>query len=159
MLWESWVTDQTVGWCIVLSKCVYSMLLGDRGFTTGFGDRYLMQNMDWLQEELGGFDDDYLVFDCPGEISFTNFTIVFYSHRRRRANRTIHAPSISTQFSAKLDTNGHSHECGLLGRISIYGGPLQVFWVCIVFCHDLLAMFILLCFQRSTVCYVSDGQS
>jgi Conserved hypothetical ATP binding protein len=73
MLWESWGTDQTVGLCIVLSKCVYSMLFGDRGFTTGFGDRYLMQNMDWLQEELGGFDDDYLVFDCPGEILFTSF--------------------------------------------------------------------------------------
>lgn len=30
-------------------------------------DRYLLQNMDWLEEELGGYDDDYLVFDCPGE--------------------------------------------------------------------------------------------
>ncbi|PPQ77290.1 hypothetical protein CVT25_010872 [Psilocybe cyanescens] len=29
---------------------------------------YLMQNMDWLEEELGGFEDDYLVFDCPGQI-------------------------------------------------------------------------------------------
>lgn len=28
--------------------------------------RYLMQNMDWLEEELGGYDDDYLIFDCPG---------------------------------------------------------------------------------------------
>lgn len=28
--------------------------------------RYLSQNMDWLEEELGGYDDDYLVFDCPG---------------------------------------------------------------------------------------------
>jgi len=24
--------------------------------------------MDWLEEELGGFDDDYLIFDCPGQI-------------------------------------------------------------------------------------------
>jgi hypothetical protein len=31
--------------------------------------RYLLQNMDWLEEELGGFDDDYLVFDCPGKSS------------------------------------------------------------------------------------------
>ena len=23
--------------------------------------------MDWLDEELGGFDDDYLIFDCPGK--------------------------------------------------------------------------------------------
>lgn len=36
-------------WCIALSE-------------------YLLQNMDWLEEELGGFDDDYLVFDCPGQI-------------------------------------------------------------------------------------------
>lgn len=25
-----------------------------------------MENMDWLEEELGGYDDDYLIFDCPG---------------------------------------------------------------------------------------------
>jgi hypothetical protein len=24
--------------------------------------------MDWLEEELGGFEDDYLIFDCPGVI-------------------------------------------------------------------------------------------
>jgi hypothetical protein len=29
---------------------------------------YLLQNMDWLEEELGGFEDDYLIFDCPGQI-------------------------------------------------------------------------------------------
>jgi hypothetical protein len=28
--------------------------------------RYLLQNMDWLEEELGGYEDDYLIFDCPG---------------------------------------------------------------------------------------------
>ena len=28
--------------------------------------RYLMQNMDWLEEELGGYEDDYLIIDCPG---------------------------------------------------------------------------------------------
>lgn len=25
-----------------------------------------MQNMDWLEEELGGYEDDYLIIDCPG---------------------------------------------------------------------------------------------
>jgi len=29
---------------------------------------YLLENMDWLEEELGGYEDDYLVFDCPGQI-------------------------------------------------------------------------------------------
>lgn len=28
--------------------------------------------MDWLEEELGGYDDDYLIIDCPG-------VYVFYS--------------------------------------------------------------------------------
>lgn len=27
-----------------------------------------MQNMDWLEEELGGYEDDYLVIDCPGAL-------------------------------------------------------------------------------------------
>ena len=22
--------------------------------------------MDWLEEELGGFEDEYLIIDCPG---------------------------------------------------------------------------------------------
>lgn len=25
-----------------------------------------MQNMDWLEEEVGEFEDDYLIIDCPG---------------------------------------------------------------------------------------------
>ncbi|KAH6914980.1 ATP-binding protein Fet5 [Coprinopsis sp. MPI-PUGE-AT-0042] len=29
---------------------------------------YLMENMDWLEEELGGYDDEYLIIDCPGQI-------------------------------------------------------------------------------------------
>ena len=28
--------------------------------------RYLLENMDWLEEELGSYEDDYLIFDCPG---------------------------------------------------------------------------------------------
>jgi hypothetical protein len=24
--------------------------------------------MDWLEEELGGYEDDYLIFDCPGKL-------------------------------------------------------------------------------------------
>ena len=25
--------------------------------------------MDWFEEELGGYDDDYLIVDCPGTVS------------------------------------------------------------------------------------------
>nr|VWO96906.1 GPN-loop GTPase 3 [Ganoderma boninense] len=30
---------------------------------------YLLENMDWLDEELGGYEDDYLIIDCPGELT------------------------------------------------------------------------------------------
>nr|XP_058963756.1 GPN-loop GTPase 3-like [Pocillopora verrucosa] len=29
---------------------------------------YLVQNFDWLEEKLGDVDDDYVLFDCPGQI-------------------------------------------------------------------------------------------
>lgn len=28
--------------------------------------RYLLQNMDWFEEELGEYEGDYLIIDCPG---------------------------------------------------------------------------------------------
>eukprot|EP01128_Nolandella_sp_AFSM9_P000850 TRINITY_DN10978_c0_g1_i1.p1 TRINITY_DN10978_c0_g1~~TRINITY_DN10978_c0_g1_i1.p1 ORF type:complete len:301 (+),score=85.32 TRINITY_DN10978_c0_g1_i1:87-905(+) len=34
---------------------------------------YLIQNSEWLEEQLGGFEDDYLIFDMPGQIEL-------YSH-------------------------------------------------------------------------------
>ena len=32
------------------------------------GFRYLLNNLDWLDDELGGYEDDYLIIDCPGQI-------------------------------------------------------------------------------------------
>jgi GTPase SAR1 family protein len=33
--------------------------------------------MDWLEEELGDYEDDYLIFDCPGQIElYTHFPIM-----------------------------------------------------------------------------------
>lgn len=29
---------------------------------------FLVGNMDWLEDELDDFDDDYLIFDCPGTL-------------------------------------------------------------------------------------------
>lgn len=48
-----------------MSECLAGIAAkaGTQIFNRG---RYLLQNMDWLEEELGGYDDDYLVFDCPG---------------------------------------------------------------------------------------------
>ena len=38
--------------------------------------RYLLQNMDWLEEEVGEYEDDYLIIDCPG----TSLVLVFESN-------------------------------------------------------------------------------
>ncbi|KAM3579786.1 hypothetical protein VKS41_007867 [Umbelopsis sp. WA50703] len=38
---------------------------------------FLLNNMDWLEEELGDYEDDYLIFDCPGQIElYTHFPIM-----------------------------------------------------------------------------------
>jgi hypothetical protein len=28
---------------------------------------YLAQNLDWLHDQLGDVEDDYFLFDCPGQ--------------------------------------------------------------------------------------------
>ncbi|ORY06299.1 hypothetical protein K493DRAFT_333186 [Basidiobolus meristosporus CBS 931.73] len=38
---------------------------------------FLLNNIDWLEEELGDYEDDYLIFDCPGQIElYTHFPIM-----------------------------------------------------------------------------------
>jgi len=34
---------------------------------------FLLSNLDWLDEEIGDYDEEYLLFDCPGQIEL-------YSH-------------------------------------------------------------------------------
>lgn len=29
---------------------------------------FLLENLDWLDEEIGDYEDEYLIFDCPGQI-------------------------------------------------------------------------------------------
>lgn len=35
---------------------------------------YLLENLDWLEEQLGSYEDDYLVVDCPGQIELYTHT-------------------------------------------------------------------------------------
>jgi GTPase SAR1 family protein len=38
---------------------------------------YLIQNIDWLEDELQDYEDDYLIIDCPGQIElYTHFNII-----------------------------------------------------------------------------------
>ncbi|XP_077297027.1 GPN-loop GTPase 3 isoform X1 [Arctopsyche grandis] len=37
----------------------------------------LLENADWLEEKLGDVDDDYILFDCPGQIElYTHLTVI-----------------------------------------------------------------------------------
>lgn len=39
--------------------------------------RYLIENQNWLKEQLGEYDDDYILFDLPGQIElYTHMTTV-----------------------------------------------------------------------------------
>lgn len=39
--------------------------------------RYLVENATWLEEKLGDTDDDYIIFDCPGQIElYTHMTVM-----------------------------------------------------------------------------------
>ncbi|KAI7951298.1 hypothetical protein MJO28_006982 [Puccinia striiformis f. sp. tritici] len=38
---------------------------------------YLLKNLDWLQENLNNYEDDFLIIDCPGQIElYTHFNIM-----------------------------------------------------------------------------------
>lgn len=53
--------------------------------------RYLLNNLDWLDEELGAFEDDYLIIDCPGQIEL-------YTHIPLLPRLIKHLSSSSLQF-------------------------------------------------------------
>ncbi|KAF8076311.1 GPN-loop GTPase [Lyophyllum atratum] len=62
---------------------------------------YLLQNMDWLEEELGGFEDDYLIIDCPGQIElYTHhpFLPTLVQNLSRLGIRTCAVYLIESQF-------------------------------------------------------------
>ncbi|XP_071860051.1 GPN-loop GTPase 3 [Bombus fervidus] len=38
---------------------------------------YLIENSSWLEQKLGDVDDDYIIFDCPGQIElYTHMTVI-----------------------------------------------------------------------------------
>ena len=56
--------------------------------------------MDWLDEELGGYDDDYLIIDCPGTpVSVSRTSGRTYSEIQVRLNST-HITHSSLHLSA-----------------------------------------------------------
>ncbi|KAI0320231.1 GPN-loop GTPase [Amylostereum chailletii] len=62
---------------------------------------YLLQNMDWLEEEIGEYDDDYLIIDLPGQIElYTHhpFLPALVKNLNRLGLRTCAAYLLESQF-------------------------------------------------------------
>lgn len=52
---------------ISLQDVMEEMDLGPNGALM-YCFEYLLENLDWLDEEIGDYEDEYLIFDCPGQI-------------------------------------------------------------------------------------------
>lgn len=50
---------------ITLSDVMDEMKLGPNGGLV-YCFEYLLENLDWLEDHMGSFEDDYLIIDCPG---------------------------------------------------------------------------------------------
>lgn len=61
--------------------------------------RYLLENMDWFEEEIGDYDDDYLIFDCPGmSVCTQTVGVEPRPECNFRADRTVHSSSDFPDF-------------------------------------------------------------
>ncbi|GAA5952366.1 hypothetical protein JCM3765_001952 [Sporobolomyces pararoseus] len=61
---------------ISLEEVMQDLELGPNGGLI-YCFEYLMQNLDWLTDALGDFEDDYLIIDCPGQIElYTHIPIL-----------------------------------------------------------------------------------
>ncbi|KAI8620085.1 GPN-loop GTPase [Chytriomyces sp. MP71] len=62
---------------------------------------YLCNNMDWLEEQISNFEEDYLIIDCPGQIElYTHFPIMkqIVSCLGRMGYRTCGVYLLDSQF-------------------------------------------------------------
>ncbi|PKI83016.1 hypothetical protein MVES1_002892 [Malassezia vespertilionis] len=61
---------------ISLDDVMEEMDLGPNGGLVYCFD-YLLNNLDWLESELGSYDNDFLLIDCPGQIElYTHFPVM-----------------------------------------------------------------------------------
>ncbi|KAJ7179925.1 GPN-loop GTPase [Mycena crocata] len=97
---------------------------------------YLLQNMDWLEEELGGYDDDYLIFDCPGQIElYTHhpFLPTLVQNLTRMGIRTSAVYLIESQFME----DKYKFFSGVLSAMSAMVN-LEIPWINIMSKMDLI---------------------
>ncbi|CAA6659721.1 unnamed protein product [Spirodela intermedia] len=90
-LWVSAIASKNIRELISLDDVMeeLDLVLMGVSFTAWTCFRHLEENLDdWLEEELENYlDDDYLVFDCPGQIElFTHVPVLrnFVEHLKRK---------------------------------------------------------------------------
>jgi len=99
---------------------------------------YLLQNMDWLEEELGGFEDDYLIFDCPGQIElYTHhpFLPTLVQNLSRLGIRTCAVYLIESQFME----DRYKFFSGVLSAMSAMVN-LEIPWINVMSKMDLVTL-------------------
>ena len=65
--------------CVPLSLMwwVIRVLLGSLRANTCGSCRFLVSNLEWLRDEIGNYEDDYIIIDCPGQIElFTHVPVM-----------------------------------------------------------------------------------
>ncbi|KAI6034204.1 GPN-loop GTPase [Pisolithus microcarpus] len=98
---------------------------------------YLLQNMDWLEDELGGYDEDYLIIDCPGQIElYTHhpFLPILARNLQRMGIRTCAAYLIDSQFME----DRYKFFSGVLSAMSAMVN-LEIPWINIMSKMDLVS--------------------
>ncbi|KAG9002817.1 ATP binding protein [Tulasnella sp. JGI-2019a] len=97
---------------------------------------YLMQNLDWLDEELGDFDNDYIVIDCPGQIELYTHHPLFptlLSHLQMMNIRTCAVYLLESQFME----DRYKYFAGVLSAMSAMVN-LEVPWINVMTKMDLI---------------------
>jgi len=98
---------------------------------------YLLQNMDWLEEELGGYDNDYLIVDCPGQIElYTHHPLLpsLVRNLQRMGIRTCAVYLLESQFME----DRYKFFSGVLSAMSAMVN-LEVPWINIMSKMDLVS--------------------
>lgn len=83
---------------------------------------YLMNNLDWLQEALGDFEDDYLIIDCPGQIElYTHIPVLPRLARMLTTNMNISLVSVYLLESQFMEDSA-KYFSGVLSAMSCMVG-------------------------------------
>jgi len=98
---------------------------------------YLLQNFEWLDEELGEYEDDYLIIDCPGQIElYTHHPIIptLISHFQQLGIRVSAVYLLESQFME----DKYKYFSGVLSAMSAMVN-LEVPWINIMSKMDLIS--------------------